>query len=131
MNILENYKQTLSVSNKKIKKHRSINEDEESTNVMGGKMKTVATNAGPIIKDEKQEEDSTGNNHVNNFIKANQEKKNKDVISQVDRVENGIDRMHKVIEKLRKIIHELRHTYYQSEYPSNNATGSSSTSQNK
>ena len=129
MNILENYTKTLDVSNKRIKKHRSLNEDGPigagmvsnagSGGSPSGGMNTVNGRSNVIQKNENpNQEDETGNHHINNFLKANKEQKNRDVMSQVERVENGIDRMHKVIEKLRKIIHELKHTYFTNEYPS-------------
>ncbi len=125
MNILENYKQTLSTSNKRIIKHRSLNENGGPSK---GDMETVQTHMhqSPIVHNEKPQDEVTGNNHITNWLEANKNKKTKDVMSQVDRVENGIDRMHKVIEKLRKIIHELKHTYFQDQYPQSNPTGDAS-----
>jgi hypothetical protein len=128
MNILENYKQTLKSSNSKITKHRILSEGDSM--VSKGEPTSFNTHmdsASPIVKNQdNSQDDVTGNHHIKSYLEANREKKNKDVMSQVDRVENGIDRMHKVIEKLRKIIHELKHTYFQDQMPSSNPTGDGS-----
>ena len=129
MDILENYKETLRTSNKKIVKHRSLL-NEDGSMVSKGDMQSVNTplnNTAPVVnKEQNPDQETTGNSHITNWLEANKQKKNKDVMSQVDRVETGIDRMHKVIEKLRKIIHELKHTYLQDQMPKSEPTGDAS-----